>query len=204
MLSLLFSMIARLAWLRAPRWAGKRAALAAAILVALLVAACSGATTPPPNPTSPASAPTPAGQPTARPTARPSLAPTRQPTRGAGAANIDCTKTLTGGQTPRIPTITLDTLLRCRPEVQQTISNINRGRFQYDQDDQTFSNRERYLPGAPTGTYREYTVISPGESTRGAHRIITSGPPDRQSKAFIDMYYTDDHYGSYWLVTSGK
>lgn len=131
------------------------------------------------------------------------LAPTRAPTRGSGPA-LDCSKTLVGGKTPRIPTITLDVLLKCRPEVQQTISNINRGRFTYDQDDQTFSNRERFLPSATTGTYREYTVVSPGDSTRGAHRIITSGPPDRQARAFLDLYYTDDHYASYWIISNGK
>jgi ribonuclease T1 len=49
------------------------------------------------------------------------------------------------------------------------------------------------LPPHPRGYYREYTVPTPGASTRGARRIVCGGPP-RSPDA---CYYTDDHYQSF-------
>lgn len=56
-------------------------------------------------------------------------------------------------------------------------------------DDVTFSNRERLLPQQPRGYYREYTVITPGSSDRGARRIIAGRGGD--------WYWTADHYDSF-------
>lgn len=63
------------------------------------------------------------------------------------------------------------------------------GPFPFDRDGITFQNRERLLPLHTQGYYREYTVITPGERTRGARRIVAG--------AGGEMYYTDDHYDSF-------
>lgn len=41
--------------------------------------------------------------------------------------------------------------------------------------------------------YHEYTVKTPGSSTRGARRIVTG-------QAHEEDYYTADHYASFDLV----
>lgn len=78
-------------------------------------------------------------------------------------------------------------------EAQRTIKLINQGGpFPYPSKDGTvFGNFERRLPAAPRGTYREYTVPTPGVSSRGARRIITG-------RSF--KYYTPDHYRSFQQV----
>lgn len=77
-------------------------------------------------------------------------------------------------------------------EAQRTINLINQGGpFPYRQDNTVFGNRERRLPTAPRGTYREYTVVTPGQRDRGPRRII-AGPRVK--------YYTPDHYRSFQLV----
>ncbi len=67
------------------------------------------------------------------------------------------------------------------------------GPFPYDQDGTVFQNREGVLPSQSTGYYHEYTVITPGSSTRGARRIVT-GEESRED------YYTADHYETFDLV----
>ncbi|QCX79957.1 Guanyl-specific ribonuclease Sa3 precursor [Streptomyces sp. YIM 121038] len=70
------------------------------------------------------------------------------------------------------------------------------GPFPYPQDGTVFQNREGVLPKQSTGYYHEYTVKTPGSSTRGARRIVTGerGQED---------YYTADHYRSFDLVDRG-
>ncbi len=70
------------------------------------------------------------------------------------------------------------------------------GPFPYDRDGIVFNNRERLLPKHPSGWYHEYTVPTPGSDDRGARRLITGGTrgPAQQ------VYYTDDHYGSFAVV----
>jgi ribonuclease T1 len=79
-------------------------------------------------------------------------------------------------------------------QAQETVALIDRGGpFPYRQDGVTFGNRERRLPSHPSGWYREYTVVTPGEGDRGPRRIVT-GDDDRQ------VFYTGDHYGSFVRV----
>lgn len=79
------------------------------------------------------------------------------------------------------------------PQAQETITLIDRGGpFPYERDGIAFGNRERLLPIRANGYYREYTVITPGSSDRGARRIIAG-----QSG---ELYYTDDHYESFKRV----
>ncbi|HWI83220.1 ribonuclease [Ramlibacter sp.] len=67
------------------------------------------------------------------------------------------------------------------------------GPFPYEKDGAVFGNRERLLPGAKRGYYREYTVTTPGSRDRGARRIVCGGPP----RAPHACYYTADHYASF-------
>lgn len=67
------------------------------------------------------------------------------------------------------------------------------GPFPYEKDGSVFGNRERTLPRATRGYYREYTVPTPGSRDRGARRIVCGGP----STAPHTCYYTADHYASF-------
>ncbi len=122
--------------------------------------------------------------------------PTTAPVRA-----LTCDTVLVGGVSPRLPTLAINDVLRCRPEFGTALSAIARGSFRYDQDDQTFGNYEKHLPAATSGTYREYTVVTPGASSRATRRIITAGSPARRSSDYTTLYYTDDHYDSFWIVT---
>jgi ribonuclease T1 len=130
---------------------------------------------PQPTPT-PASA----GQARATETPRPTAQPI--PTANAPPANIPVTS-----RASDLPTIAYDEL---PPEARETITLIEQdGPFPFSRDGVTFQNRERLLPRHPEGYYREYTVITPGSSDRGARRIVTGDEGE--------MYYTDDHYDSF-------
>ncbi|MFF5138491.1 ribonuclease domain-containing protein [Streptomyces sp. NPDC013157] len=67
------------------------------------------------------------------------------------------------------------------------------GPFPYSQDGTVFRNQEGVLPSEPTGYYHEYTVITPGSSTRGARRIVTG-------EDYQEDYYTSDHYVTFNLI----
>lgn len=76
------------------------------------------------------------------------------------------------------------------PEARQTLALIKRGGpFPYARDGAVFANREGRLPAAARGTYREYTVSTPGRRDRGARRIIAA-----DTRAF---WYSADHYRSF-------
>ena len=75
------------------------------------------------------------------------------------------------------------------PEARTTLALIKKGGpFPYDRDGVVFGNRERLLPIAARGYYREYTVPTPGVKHRGARRIVAGGGVH---------YYTSDHYRSF-------
>ncbi|MEZ5628008.1 MAG: ribonuclease domain-containing protein [Rhodocyclaceae bacterium] len=85
------------------------------------------------------------------------------------------------------------------PEALTTLTLIERGGpFPYRKDGTTFHNRERLLPQKPRGYYREYTVPTPGERTRGARRIVTGGTPPEI------YYYTADHYRSFRRIPESR
>lgn len=66
------------------------------------------------------------------------------------------------------------------------------GPFPYSRDGIVFANREGRLPKRQSGYYHEYTVVTPGESDRGARRVIAGDGGER--------YYTADHYDSFVRV----
>ena len=70
------------------------------------------------------------------------------------------------------------------------------GPFPYGKDGVVFGNRERVLPSARRGYYREYTVPTPGSRDRGARRIVCGGP----LKVPHACYYTADHYASFRMI----
>jgi len=70
------------------------------------------------------------------------------------------------------------------------------GPYPYEQDGTVFSNREGVLPSQSSGYYHEYTVKTPGSSTRGARRIVTG----QESQ---EDYYTSDHYVTFDLIDFG-
>ncbi len=82
-------------------------------------------------------------------------------------------------------------------EARRTLSLIDAGGpFPYDRDGVVFGNREGLLPPQQRGCYHEYTVRTPGESDRGARRIITSCVGSR--------YWTADHYESFSRITKAR
>jgi ribonuclease T1 len=82
-------------------------------------------------------------------------------------------------------------------QAHDTLNLIDQGGpFPYSQDGTVFSNREGVLPGEPSGYYHEYTVITPGSSTRGARRIVTG-------EQYQEDYYTSDHYATFDLIDFG-
>ena len=79
------------------------------------------------------------------------------------------------------------------PEARETLMLIREGGpFPYGRDGSVFSNREGLLPQALPGSYREYTVRTPGRRDRGPRRIVGA--------ASGELYYTADHYRSFRLI----
>lgn len=82
-------------------------------------------------------------------------------------------------------------------EGRRTLATIrDGGPYRYSQDNETFGNFERILPRQPSGYYREYTVPAPGESGRGARRIVAGSGGEK--------YYTKDHYESFNFIAEGS
>ncbi|WP_412539900.1 ribonuclease domain-containing protein [Longispora sp. K20-0274] len=115
-------------------------------------------------------APATGGSPNSKPRPKPTTAP---PTPGSGL------KTIKVADLPA--------------EGRRTLTLIDQGGpFPYKQDGVIFENRDRRLPQKASGYYHEYTVVTPGESDRGARRLITGEDGD--------LYYTADHYDSFQQV----
>ncbi len=79
-------------------------------------------------------------------------------------------------------------------EARQTLANVRSGPpFPHERDGIVFGNREGLLPAKARGYYREYTVRTPGERSRGARRIVCGGKPVSPDAC----WYSDDHYQSF-------
>lgn len=75
-------------------------------------------------------------------------------------------------------------------EAIETIALIKKGApYPHERDGVVFGNREKRLPARERGWYREFTVKTPGERTRGARRIVAGRDGT--------LYYSDDHYRSF-------
>jgi predicted Zn-dependent protease len=103
------------------------------------------------------------------------------------AANTPLPKRAAGTTEPTIAVSQLP------DEARETLRLIAaNGPFPFERDGIEFKNREGRLPYRPGGYYREYTVVTPGERTRGARRLITGANGER--------YYSDDHYATFSRV----
>ncbi len=70
------------------------------------------------------------------------------------------------------------------------------GPFPHGRDGIVFGNREKILPKAKRGYYREYTVRTPGVKHRGARRIVCGGDQQKAS----ECYYSGDHYKTFQCI----
>ena len=90
---------------------------------------------------------------------------------------------------PRAP-VTDVAVAELPAEAREALSLIHKGGpYTYAKDGAVFGNRESILPRQKHGYYREYTVKTPHERTRGARRIIAGSGGD--------LYYTEDHYNHF-------
>ena len=131
--------------------------------------------------TAPSSAPPSGGETTAQ-----STTPAPGPALSSSAAAVANPSTL--------PAINASQLPR---EARQTLALIAKGGpYPYDRDGVNFGNFEGLLPKKSGGFYKEYTVTTPGESDRGARRIIVGKDSAK--------YYTADHYESFKFIVEDK
>ncbi|WP_432396897.1 ribonuclease domain-containing protein [Pseudarthrobacter sp. L19] len=136
----------------------------------------------------------------------PSIATSPAQTSAAASAGVSASAKPSGGPAAARPTGTGVANPSKLPEVKaselpaearQVLVLIARGGpYPYSRDNITFGNFERVLPQKPSGYYREFTVPTPGESDRGARRIIAGDAGEK--------YYTADHYSSFSFIAEGK
>lgn len=101
-------------------------------------------------------------------------------------------------QTPPAPHLAPVALADLPEQARATHRLIHQGGpFPYDKDGTVFGNRERLLPAARRGYYREYTVKTPRVRNRGARRIVCGGTQPAQPDV---CYYTADHYASFQTI----
>lgn len=82
------------------------------------------------------------------------------------------------------------TIYRGSIDLGPTVERIAAGkRLRYPNDGATFQNRERRLPGRPSGYYREWVVPTPGEPGPGPQRLVTGEDGE--------VWYTPDHYRTF-------
>ncbi|MEJ6021400.1 ribonuclease domain-containing protein [Ramlibacter sp. PS4R-6] len=101
------------------------------------------------------------------------------------------------GDRPHSSTLAVVSVAELPREGRATYELIRQGGpFPNGKDGAVFGNRERLLPAARRGFYREYTVPTPGSRDRGARRIVCGGP----ARTPYACYYTADHYASFRMI----
>lgn len=139
------------------------------------------------------------GQSPGRPTATSSDAPTSQ------ASSRRTSQRTTQSSLPEVSLADLPAEAR---EIHRAL--LAGGPFRYGKDGSVHLNRNGLLPKRPRGYYREFTVPTPGESDRGARRIVVGGcgaqvsqgsrPRTEPCTADDEFYWTDDHYQSFKVI----
>jgi guanyl-specific ribonuclease Sa len=116
------------------------------------------------------------------------------------AAASTTMKTRPGSATRTAPAAGTCPLSSLPPQAADTVRLIHSGGpFPHPRNDGVvFQNRERRLPRQASGYYHEYTVDTPGASTRGTRRVITGGTPLKSPPVY---YYTGDHYATFCTIT---
>ncbi|HET8880050.1 MAG TPA: ribonuclease domain-containing protein [Arthrobacter sp.] len=132
-----------------------------------------------------------AGAPDSIPSGASSSSPTAAPAGPSAGARPPTTGVANPSRLPEVKASDLPA------EARQTLDLISRGGpYPYSRDNVPFGNFERLLPQKASGYYREFTVRTPGESDRGARRIIAGNAGEK--------YYTADHYASFSFIAEGK
>jgi ribonuclease T1 len=123
------------------------------------------------------------------------LPTTPAPSSGAVASTTTAPTAASARSNPSgLPAINASQLPK---EARQTLALIAKGGpYPYDRDGVNFGNFEGILPKKGSGFYQEYTVVTPGESDRGARRIIAGKDGAK--------YYTADHYESFKFIVEDK
>lgn len=81
-------------------------------------------------------------------------------------------------------------------DLKPTIERIERGDPHRHRNDGTiFQNRERRIPAKGTGYYKEYVHPTPGETGPGPQRVIIGQEGE--------IWYTPDHYRTFYRINSG-
>lgn len=120
-----------------------------------------------------------------RPSGMASTAAGVRPTRTSDASATDPASGLRWVSVEKLP-----------KQAGQTLTLIRAGGpFPYAKDGTVFGNNEGVLPRQARGYYHEFTVPTPGESDRGARRIVTGGPAYGVTNG--EFYYTGDHYATF-------
>jgi ribonuclease T1 len=130
----------------------------------------------------------------------PAAGPQATTTAPAAAPSAPAAAPSSDGSATRVPNVSGLPVIResqLPAEGRRTLALIRKGGpYPYTRDGVTFGNFERILPRKASGYYREYTVPTPGESDRGARRIVAGQAGDK--------YYTADHYESFKFIAEGK
>ena len=89
------------------------------------------------------------------------------------------------------------------PQTDDVVDRIltNQDHIYSAHDGKHFGNYEGRLPRQRGDYYREYTVTTPGNSSRGARRIVVGGGSENDPDVW---YYTDDHYESFCEIPDAE
>jgi ribonuclease T1 len=78
-------------------------------------------------------------------------------------------------------------------EARDTLRKIQSGFvFSHPKDGSIHKNIEHLLPDREIGYYREYAVPTPNINHRGTRRLVVGNNGE--------VYYTEDHYETFWEV----
>ena len=116
---------------------------------------------------------------------------------GATTARGQATQTPASGTTDPASGLRWVSLAQLPREASDTMSEIKAGPpYRYPNNDGVvYHNNNGVLPSKPDGYYHEFTVVTPGASSRGTRRIITGGPSRGATNG--EYYYTGDHYNTF-------
>ena len=132
---------------------------------------------------------------------------TAQPTSAVSTTPVPSRSTSpSGSASPTLPSGLRECPLASLPAQAQDTARLIAagGPYPYPRNDGvTYFNRSKALPQRPKGVYREFTVTTPGATTRGTRRIVTDGNPAGGAPTTTPSawYYTGDHYNTFCRVT---
>ena len=89
------------------------------------------------------------------------------------------------------------------PEADDVINRIlsDQDHLYSQHDGKHFGNYQNRLPREKSDYYREYTVKTPGDRSRGARRIVVGGGTENDPDVW---YYTPDHYDSFCVIPDAE